>query len=124
MAISIKPGTGFPFAISITKETDLGPNHTWGSVADWCTMLIGPMDEWWSIEWDDSRGMVWGFTRKVVDNAQGTNAGTVISGFYPLSKKRSRRAPFFLTKGCGDRSLTTIAARAIMFSCNRGERVV
>lgn len=27
-------------------------------------MLIGPMDEWWTIEWQDAQGMVWGFKRR------------------------------------------------------------
>lgn len=42
----------------------LGGDHTWGSVADWCTLLIGPMDEWWTLDWQEQRGMVWGFKRK------------------------------------------------------------
>lgn len=64
MALSIKPGRKFPFTVSVLYESVLGDKHSWSTVADWCTMLIGPMDEWWTIEWDDSRGMVWGFTRK------------------------------------------------------------
>lgn len=63
MALRIKPGTRFPFTVEISDESVLGDGHTWDSVADWCTLLIGPMDEWWTL---DANGgcMVWGFKRK------------------------------------------------------------
>ena len=64
MAIRIRPGSGFAFTVTIGSESDLGPGHTWESVADWCTILIGPMDEWWTIEWQDGQGMSWGFKRR------------------------------------------------------------
>lgn len=64
MALVLRPGTGFPFTIAVAEESLLGAGHTWDSVADWCTMLIGPMSQWWILDWDDARGMVWGFTRK------------------------------------------------------------
>lgn len=63
MALNIKPGTKFPFTIGIVDESSLGGNHTWDTVADWCTLLIGPIDEWWSLEFQDGQ-MVWGFKRK------------------------------------------------------------
>jgi hypothetical protein len=64
MALNIRPGSRFPYTIAIPDESILGTTHTWESVADWCTMLIGPMDEWWTIEWQDNQGMVWGFKRR------------------------------------------------------------
>jgi len=64
MALKIKPGTKFPFTVAVPNESCLGENHTWDSVADWCTLLIGPMDEWWTLDWQDGIGMLWGFTRR------------------------------------------------------------
>jgi hypothetical protein len=63
VVLRIKPGTKFPFTVEISDESMLGSGHTWDSVADWCVLLIGPMDEWWTL---DSNGecMVWGFKRK------------------------------------------------------------
>ena len=64
MAMRIRPGSGFAFCVDIADESVLGSGHTWASVADWCTLLIGPMDSWWTIEHDPAHGMVWAFTRR------------------------------------------------------------
>ena len=64
MALKIKPGTRFPFTVVLADEKVLGPGHTWVSVADWCSFLIGAMDEWWTLDWQEGHGMVWGFTRR------------------------------------------------------------
>lgn len=64
MALRIRPGTRFPFTVMLANEEILGPTHTWSTVADWCTLLIGPMDEWWTLAWQDGEGMSWGFIRR------------------------------------------------------------
>lgn len=64
MALVIRPGSGFPFAIILEDEAVLGTGHTWSSVADWCSLLIGPLDQWWTLDWQDETGMTWGFTRR------------------------------------------------------------
>jgi hypothetical protein len=64
MVLTIRPGHGFAFAVTIKDESMLGGDHTWRTVAEWCSLLIGSFDQWWTLDWQDETGMTWGFTRR------------------------------------------------------------
>jgi hypothetical protein len=65
MTIRIQPGTKFPHTVAVGSEESIGPGHTYSTLADWCSNLMGDMDKNWTICWDDISGMTWTFRNRL-----------------------------------------------------------
>jgi hypothetical protein len=64
MTVRVDAKAKFPHKVDISDESSFLPKNDINSVADWCGRLMGAMEETWSLQWDDNKGWVWGFSHR------------------------------------------------------------
>jgi len=53
--------TNYLHNVSLGFDPVVENKHTWGSIADWCSLLMGPIDGNWTMWYDEKLGMMYGF---------------------------------------------------------------